>query len=88
MKNNGLVLVEPGVEWTPDSGGEERDVAVAFVAVPGHADLSRVLLGATQATYQERDGGHPVLTPAQARRVGWALLEAADMAEAEAKKHA
>jgi hypothetical protein len=86
-KNNGIVLVEVGVQWTPDAGGEERDLSVAYYAPPGrHSDLARVLVGPTIATHQERDGGHPVLTPEQARRVGWALLEAADMAEAEAKK--
>lgn len=79
MSDESLIHVEKGVNWTPDSGGEERDLAVAVVAIKGHEDLNRVCLGPSSETYQEaRDGGMPVLLPDQAMRVGLALVRAAE----------
>lgn len=83
MRDNGIVLVEVGVQWTTGDeyvdGGEDWSGDLRVSASGQHVEVKRFEDG-------EPDTGlHPVLTPEQARRVGWALIEAADKAEAEAK---
>jgi hypothetical protein len=88
VSNPNVLVEEPivirGVTWRDGIGVRgARDLSVAAFARHGHADLARICVGPTQATWRGGDGGGPVLTIEQARAFAAALTEACDRAERE-----